>query len=278
MQCVKPWYYEKEKMVLPCGHCVGCRVAKTREWFVRLYHESCYYDDEAFVTLTYDEENLPGDYQIKKEELVNFMKRLRNNLDVKIKYFGCGEYGDTEQRPHYHLILLGVGFKQHKIREEWNFKKYRWDKVIIGGPIYESWKKGKIGIGAVMPKSIRYVTGYVSKKLSGIEAEKDGRVQPFAIMSKGIGARFVDENAEQLKEMQKITVEGIECGMPKYYARRLGIEGELANWFERPDGKRFQKEFEKYGYEEAHRRRSDRLVQKEKNIIAKNSLYKKGEL
>lgn len=282
MQCVKPWYYEKQKIVLPCGHCVGCRVAKTREWFVRLYHEQQYYDDACFITLTYDQDHIPKNRQISKEELSSFMKRLRNYVDTRIKYFGCGEYGQGVAgvaRPHYHAILLGTGFDQHKVENSWNYQKFRWDKLITDGPVYKAWQgRGQIGIGAVVPESIRYVTGYVAKKLSGKEAIKDGRVQPFAVMSRGIGARYVDEHASQLIANQKVTVEGVECGMPKYYARRLDIEGELGNWFERPDGKEFQEDMDRYGFKEAHRRRSEKLVQKEKNIIARNSLFRKGSL
>lgn len=50
------------------------------------------------------------DGDLHREDITNFIKRLRKFLDkddIKIRYFGCGEYGDLGKRPHYHLIIFG---------------------------------------------------------------------------------------------------------------------------------------------------------------------------
>lgn len=47
---------------LPCRHCVGCRLSKSREWANRVVMEQTYHDDAWFVTLTYDDEHLPCVY------------------------------------------------------------------------------------------------------------------------------------------------------------------------------------------------------------------------
>lgn len=68
--------------------------------------------DNAFLTLTYDDEHLPltrdGIMTLHPPHVPEFLKRLRDQIHpVKIRYFGIGEYGTHTQRPHYHLGLFG---------------------------------------------------------------------------------------------------------------------------------------------------------------------------
>ena len=66
-----------------------------------------------FLTLTYNDDNLPSDVGLHKDDLQRFFKRLRKALDTKkIRYFACGEYGDTTSRPHYHAIVFGLGLNE----------------------------------------------------------------------------------------------------------------------------------------------------------------------
>ena len=44
---------------LPCGQCIGCRLERSRQWAMRCLHEASLYDRNAFITLTYDDSNLP---------------------------------------------------------------------------------------------------------------------------------------------------------------------------------------------------------------------------
>ena len=64
---------------VPCGHCVACRIARSREWAVRLLHESEFWDDFCFVTLTYDDEHLVSPSLVPRD-LTLFFKRLRKDL------------------------------------------------------------------------------------------------------------------------------------------------------------------------------------------------------
>lgn len=99
MQCVHPFFLRKEQFYVPCGHCVACRIAKSREWSIRLLGELGYWISSCFLTLTYDELHVP--LSLKKRDLQLFWKRLRKAFyPRKIKYFSCGEYGDQYGRPH----------------------------------------------------------------------------------------------------------------------------------------------------------------------------------
>jgi hypothetical protein len=100
-------------LYVPCGKCIACRIARTREWTVRIMHEMSCHDNAVFATLTYDDDHLPPDRSISKDELQRFIKRLRKELgDRKIRYFACGEYGETTNRPHYHAIIFGLGLTE----------------------------------------------------------------------------------------------------------------------------------------------------------------------
>ena len=44
-----------------CGQCIGCRIARSRDWAHRCMHELQSHDQACFVTLTYDDDYLPRD-------------------------------------------------------------------------------------------------------------------------------------------------------------------------------------------------------------------------
>ena len=94
-------------VVLPCGQCYACRIAKSREWASRCVMESKLHKENCFITLTYNDEHLPSDLSLQKDDFTKFIKRLRKNTGDKIRYYACGEYGDLYQRPHFHACLFG---------------------------------------------------------------------------------------------------------------------------------------------------------------------------
>lgn len=238
MNCTNPIHLTpknsslKRDMIVPCGKCIACRIAKKREWSMRLKHELQYYDKNCFVTLTYTDKNLPENNSLKKEHLQKFVKRLRKNLNKqKIKYFACGEYGNPPQRlqngkisigyrPHYHILIYGLGIEKEE------------KKIIIDSWKYADWKEllesGKKPIGNVTDASIKYVAGYINKKYSGelahTEYEVTGRENVFRIGSNGLGKRFAEEHAKQIIENGYITVFGVKQSIPRYYCNVLGID------------------------------------------------------
>lgn len=201
MQCFKPIYLEGVGSV-PCGKCVGCRIARTREWAIRLLHESKYYENNFFVTLTYDDEHLPVGGTLVKDHLQRYIKRLR--LESRFRFFGCGEYGDLFGRPHYHVIMLG-------------------DDTLSTLAIVDNWEEGIVNVGNVTINSINYVTGYVQKKYSGEYAKEiyGNKLVPFCVQSKGIGRRYLLENAEYMLNNMSIRYKGKDIALPRYYAKIL---------------------------------------------------------
>lgn len=110
---------------IPCGQCIQCRLNYSRSWAIRCMLEANQYEFNYFVTLTYAESALPRgnflsaddgliyDSTLRRSDLTNFLKRLRENSRVQfnhtgIRCFYCGEYGELRGRPHYHLILFNM--------------------------------------------------------------------------------------------------------------------------------------------------------------------------
>ena len=134
MRCINPVTItnkasiSQEKMEVPCGKCIECRIHQRKEWSLRLLHEMAYHERSVFLTLTYSDENLPDDLSISKRHLQLFLKRLRKQSGRKgIKYFATGEYGESTQRPHYHAIVFGVGLQE----EDKQFVKDCWRCLVL---------------------------------------------------------------------------------------------------------------------------------------------------
>lgn len=133
---------------------------------MRIMHESQLHEDNMFVTLTYDEENLPLDQGLHHEHFQKFMKRLRKYAwkyhGKKLSYYMCGEYGEKFGRPHYHAIIFGLQMPDAK-----KFGKL-WNSEILQA----LWGLGYTSIGTVTLESAAYVARYIMKKITGDDAEK----------------------------------------------------------------------------------------------------------
>lgn len=217
MTCNRPLRLYKYDVVVPCGRCMACRIARAGEWAVRLMHESYDWEQSVFVTLTYNEECLPKDLKVSKIELQNYIKRLRRRIEPKnIKYYACGEYG-TKGRPHYHLIIYGIGIKDLEVIKKWNPAKKAFYLEVWKGSVKDAWQgKGNVIVGTVTYQSCRYVGEYIQKKLY-----YGATNQPFAIMSKGLGAGYVHRNSKQFEDNLSIRMNGKKVITPKYYIEIL---------------------------------------------------------
>ena len=233
-----------------CGRCIGCRLDYSRKWADRMMLELEEAKKGIFVTLTYDNENLPvSEYEdtglrnitdkelIKKEGLVfdgdtwlkpkygtldkkhcqDFMKRVRRHWpEIKIRFFLSGEYGENgTQRPHYHVILFGIGLADLG-------KLVQFGRNEIGQNYYlspemeERWPFGHVLVADVSWQTCAYVARYVVKKLSGpmsVEYAKKNRIKEFCLMSRkpGIGADYLRKHPDCL-DLMNINISTPEGG------------------------------------------------------------------
>lgn len=216
--CNKP--IEVNGRYFSCGQCMSCRISRSREWSTRLIFELTSWNyDACFITLTYDNEHLPSDYGLHKEDLQKFFKRLRKDLSLenrKIKYFSCGEYGDELGRPHYHAIVFGLRFDEHDrqlIKDNWSFC------------LPERFEGNKNGFQMVHSNNINYVTGYIRKKLNGQRAieEYGSRQAPFQLVSHGIGLEMAQELKDRMSKTGYITRNGVKMSIPRYFIKKLEL-------------------------------------------------------
>ena len=128
------------------------------------------YQDNTFVTLTFDEKYKPKDGCVRKATLQGFIKRLRARLDyyaeqyktepLRVRYFGVGEYGGESLRPHYHIILFGY---PNCVRGRTVYTKRDQKCCDICTSIRKVWQLGHVYLGQVSFQSAAYVGGYVVK-------------------------------------------------------------------------------------------------------------------
>lgn len=221
-----------DQIKVPCGDCIGCRLEYSRQWGIRCFHESTLYEKNSFLTLTYNQKNLPNDQSISKETLQKFIRRLRKQLYPKlIRYFGCGEYGEKLGRPHYHLILFNHDFDDKEIHEygqvdydarsdSVGFKKGKYPKYK-SKTLENIWGKGFCTIGEVSFESACYVSRYITKKINGPleKSHYKGKLPEFCLMSKrpGIGKTWIMENFNEIYPKDYFTINGKKCRPIKYY-------------------------------------------------------------
>ena len=108
--CSNP--FMKDSMAYGCGQCIACRNKKRKEWTSRIILEAMAHGDAAFVTLTYNDENLPKYGTLVPEHAKDWQKRIRyyakERINADLRFFTVGEYGEQTQRPHYHAIVFGL--------------------------------------------------------------------------------------------------------------------------------------------------------------------------
>lgn len=146
-------YYEIA-MYTPCGRCEQCLAAKSNNWVVRNYYEAKKHKEICFITLTYDNENNIG--ILRRRDVQLFFKRLRKNTGAKIRYFGCGEYGEKRKRPHYHAILYGYIPPDLEYLDVSNKNNILYDSDIIR----KAWKMGRITVQRFNQSEIPYISLY----------------------------------------------------------------------------------------------------------------------
>nr|QXN72791.1 MAG: replication initiator protein [Microvirus sp.] len=221
---------------IACGRCVGCRLDRASGWALRCQHEASLFDHNSFVTLTYDEENIPEYGSLRYSDVQKFLKRLRKRAlgfeaspsgKYPIRFFAAGEYGEQFQRPHYHLLLFNFDFKDRK-----KISKRLFDSELLS----ELWPHGHASCGSVSAASAAYVSQYSMKKVYGrVEAERwysevdrtsgevKERVPEFVVMSRrpGIGYWWYERYGSDVLPADYVVSGGNKIRVPRYYAQKF---------------------------------------------------------
>lgn len=210
-------------IAVPCGKCPCCLERKSREWQFRALCENATSSTiPLFVTLTYNQDNLPSD-GVNKRDVQLFMKRLRTNLtragyspsESKFRYFACAEYGHNTHRPHYHLIF-------------WNFPdmKTLHEKLSF---VESAWDLGFCYCVPVKRGAISYVMKYVRKK-GDVPPDKNDIFFLSSRRGGGIGYKYLMDKFDfYYNHPTKVDVsvqdpysgQTMNCIVPKFFRDRL---------------------------------------------------------
>lgn len=163
--------------------------------------EALQHSDNAFVTLTYDDENLPGLGSLEPKHTQDWLKRIRKAVHpLKLRYYLVGEYGDQTNRPHYHVALFGYPSCRHaQTREHVSAARCCSQCSLVAS----TWPFGRVHLGTLEAHSAGYVAGYIEKKLTRTDDPRlNGRWPEFSRMSlrPGIGHGALHEVASVLMQ------------------------------------------------------------------------------
>lgn len=223
------WDLIYKRITIPCGKCVGCKLDHSREWLTRLLMEFNTNKQGIFLTLTYNDENIPKNNSLSKKDFQNFIKRLRSEYpDIKFKYFGCGEYGSNTFRPHYHLILFGYDFNDE-------YKKNYDGHLFIHKKLEKIWNRGHVLFNFIDVANLGYTTRYTLKKAfsykeNNYNPEKFGLQKEFQLCSQKLGMDYFLLNKEKILANNGVMYfNGQKYNLPRYFLRKLVENGEAKN-------------------------------------------------
>lgn len=182
-----------------CGRCLNCLVKKqsaltflAQKELLDVYQSG---RGASFVTLTYDDAHIPvnedGLVTLRKKDLQLWLKNMRRQMDyynekIPFRYIACGELGSEKDRPHYHIVLLGLT----------DVQAAKYTKKL--------WKNGLCDIGVLSAGGIRYVTKYMTKALPSKDIKKMRKElnieSPFVTHSIGIGKDWINRSLQKIVE------------------------------------------------------------------------------
>lgn len=238
-------------LLIPCGKCVECLTKRSSEWAIRCKHEISTHKENCFLTLTYDESQLPS-ILICKEYFQRFMKRLRKHTKKPIRYIVSHEYGSENKRPHHHAIIFG-----------WSPKNQKLLSLNKGNPLFRSdeleklWTHGYSSIGEANEKTAYYIASYALKgKTHKITDPTTGEIitvkDSMNVSTKpAIGLNYLIANKETIATYSNF--------LPRYYKKKL--ETLDSNLLQTYENKTLQNQKITSGYEKLSRF----IIKKQKN-------------
>ena len=219
--CLNPLEVKDVDFPVSCGKCLPCQQKRRSDWSFRLEQEYLSSDSAFFITLTYDDLNLPFSYRrsyqviqepkeiisykvtgkpiykkkqmfetmlstqstLNKKHLQDYIKQLRNKNNKYISNsLGVSlKKVKTISKPIRYYAVGEYGKPENTHRPHYHILLFNYEVGNIT-PIRDAWGKGQVDIGNVTSQSINYVTKYINKNF---DRKNDQRQPPFAIMSKG---------------------------------------------------------------------------------------------
>lgn len=209
---------------VPCGHCLDCLKKRQNEWYVRFWCEERYQKRinpnsiTIFLTLTYDETNLPQSREAALNDFRAFVKKIsRRQGNERVRFYAVTENGTLKGRLHWHVLLFGF------------------DPSVISKPLNkyfdDVWQKGFNSAEYCTPRVFSYVSKYVTKDLDTFKQDDSWKTISVCSKRPSLGMMFfsVDKWRNHLHNTQdfRIMIDGYAYSLPRYFREKLLSELDL---------------------------------------------------
>lgn len=210
----RPKFHPDGDLQLPCGKCDECLKLRASSWGLRARHEISVHQSNCFLTLTYDNTNLPSP-QCMKRPFQLFLKKLRVHAKKKLNYMVSHEYGSKTFRPHHHAIIFGYSPNEQRLLHT----------SPSGNPLFTSteieklWGHGYHSIGEANEKTAYYIAAYALKgkkhDYTNLDTGESITLSDSFDCSKrpGIGLEYFNKHYKQLVNSN--------IALPRYYIKKL---------------------------------------------------------
>lgn len=212
--------------VFDCGKCLFCRKKKATELAVRCVLHSSLYEDNCFLTLTYDEKRKGYSNVYSLDDIQKFKKKFRNLFRVfysdissrkkrcyyykKVEIFDVHEYGEKGKK-HWHLVVFNHSFNDRRLL-----------KLRKGIPLYTSntlrsvWSHGHVSVGDVSEGSAMYQAQYMEKDFKNRYA---GTSKKSKSQHRGIGKPYFLRHYRQILSLGYVTCGGRRLPVPRTFEK-----------------------------------------------------------
>lgn len=211
--------------------CIGCRMQRAAEWTTRIMHERQMHESNCFITLTYETGKLPPNKSLEHRDYQLFMKRLRQHTARHhardVRFFMCGEYGEQEQRPHYHACIFNHDFTDRTLGGKSGSGEYYYNSQTLE----QLWGHGICSVQDLTQQTASYCARYIMKKALGENADtayqhvdlETGEIiqrrPEYCAMSlkPGIGAEWLKRYSADAYPHGYTVDNGVKRETPRYY-------------------------------------------------------------
>ncbi|UNI72417.1 MAG: replication initiator protein [Chaetfec virus UA24_2329] len=236
----KTGYPDDYKILIPCGHCLGCLRDKATQWRVRLLHEHLYGNHKNCICLTLT--IAPGFYdQFQNRKgmaaaMRAFIDRLRYYVVGRKspKRFFVSELGEQRGRLHFHGFIWDINVPERELRRAWKYG------FICAKPLRSA-------------RQLSYATKYITKPAVAFH-------KPTIFVSPGLGIGYLNQK-EWIKWHHAgnadtninvcVRFDHFVYAMPRYYRDKVFTDTEISDFKvllsdpERP----FEKVFNRTSYD-----------------------------
>lgn len=240
----------------PCGKCIECLAQYAHTWAISSVFHASTFENNCFLTLTYDNDHLGSD-KLDKRDRQLFFKALRDNIfkDYLAKLFpeptlslrkrkklwnALSKDSKKEHISKFHIDVIPAGeYGEKKKRKHWHFlifnycpndlvptrKNKHGDQLYWSKTIWDLWKKScpeekRDEIGELNYQTANYVCRYALKKLKNHGKETEW--QPMTLgKSKKIAYEWLKKNYKDIFSYGELIYQGKKMPIPRRFVRWL---------------------------------------------------------